>query len=135
MMSANGLTKLVEECGELVQICAKKMAYYHSDEHPDGKGSMKQRMTEEMGDVLAAIHFVATKFDISVEDLIIRKYKKLDLFEDWDASTANIADGYDFSGTLLKETLATLQFEQKNLSHISEINGDLRKKIRELESK
>lgn len=33
MMSANGLTKLVEECGELVQICAKKMAYYNSDEH------------------------------------------------------------------------------------------------------
>ena len=39
MMHCDGLTKLIEECGELVQIAAKKQAYFDTDTHPDGKGS------------------------------------------------------------------------------------------------
>ncbi len=35
-MTANGLTKLLEELGELAQVAAKKQAYFHTDAHPDG---------------------------------------------------------------------------------------------------
>lgn len=40
-MTANGLAKLLEELGELSQVAAKKLAYFHTDEHPDGAGSKK----------------------------------------------------------------------------------------------
>lgn len=133
MMSANGLTKLIEECGELIQICAKKLAYYDTDDHPDGKGSMEARMIEEMGDVMAAISFVGRKFHLNVDAVLDRADKKINLFLEWDNSSDNIADGYDFSNKNLEKALSTIKFNAENLSHISKINGDLRKRIKELE--
>lgn len=56
-LRANGLAKLLEELGELSQVCAKKLAYYHTDEHPDGAGSLRERMQEEIADVAAAMLF------------------------------------------------------------------------------
>jgi len=132
-MSANGLTKLMEECGELVQICAKKIAYYDSDDHPDGKGSMITRMTEEMGDVLAAIDFVARKWQISEDALAARRLKKRELFIEWDNRDSNIADACDFNNVNLKKALRTVDFERDNIKNMSVINGELRKRIKELE--
>ena len=129
MMSANGLSKLMEECGELVQICAKKLAYYHTDIHPDGKGSMKNRMMEEMGDVLAAVYFTANKFEIPDEAIFERADKKLQLFKSWDESVDNITDSYDVGNSNLQSALDTVKLEQENLQHISKINADLRKEL------
>lgn len=83
-MTNKGLTKLCEELGELTQIAAKKISYMDTDEHPDGKGSMRKRLAEEIGDVLAAAKFVADKFEISEAETGERAQKKLELFREWD---------------------------------------------------
>lgn len=63
-MHGNGLTKLMEECGELVQIAAKKSAYINTDRHPDGMGSLRTRLENEIADVLAACTFVISVFKL-----------------------------------------------------------------------
>ena len=82
-MTANGLAKLMEECGEVVQICAKKMAVMDSDTHWDGKGSMKTRMEDEIADVAAASHFVIGTFDLDEARIGRRFAEKLALFRKW----------------------------------------------------
>lgn len=83
MMHCDGLTKLIEECGELAQVAAWE-AYFNTDTHPDGKCSMKRRLEEEMADVMAACVFVAEKFGLDSEFLEARAQKKLALFKSWD---------------------------------------------------
>jgi hypothetical protein len=96
-MASNGLAKLVEECGELQvvllellsslgklqQIAGKKLAYPDTDEHPDGAGSMKRRLEDEMADVKAAIHFVALHLGLSEGYISGRALKKYTRFEEW----------------------------------------------------
>jgi len=84
-MSNNGLTKLMEECGELTAIAAKKVAFMHTDVHPDGAGSMKQRLEEEVADVIAAIGLVCQTFGLNEEHIMTRTEKKLALFKKWHA--------------------------------------------------
>jgi len=83
MMDRDGLTKLMEECGELTQIAAKKSAFMETDEHPDGKGSMAARLEDEMGDVLAAIHFVAAELGLDWERIAHRKSDKIRTLTRW----------------------------------------------------
>lgn len=52
-LTADGLAKLAEECGELLQVVGKKLAYYYTDEHPDRDGSLKRRLENEIADVIA----------------------------------------------------------------------------------
>ena len=82
-MSNNGLTKLMEECGELVQIAAKKVAYPDVEVHPDGQ-NLNSRLQEEMGDVLAAITFTTAKLGLSMEDVLARAHQKKALYAEWD---------------------------------------------------
>ena len=82
-MHCDGLTKLIEECGELSQIASKKQAFMDTDTHPDGKGSMKKRIEEEMGDVIAACILVAENFGLDQDFLEKRVQKKLALFRSW----------------------------------------------------
>lgn len=84
-MTANGLAKLLEELGELAQITAKKLAFMDTDEHPDGKGSMRVRMQEEMGDVRAAIDFVTETFGLDSLTISRRANVKLTMFRYWHA--------------------------------------------------
>lgn len=84
MMANSGLTKLVEECGELVQIAAKKIAYPDTDTHPDGKGSMRQRLEEEIADVMAASCFVVEKFGLDENKIMARMGVKVERFKKWD---------------------------------------------------
>ena len=83
-MDKKGLTKLVEECGELTQIAAKKMAYMNLDVHPDNGGSMKQRLEEEMGDVMAAVSFVIASLGLDNEAIMKRADEKTRLFVKWE---------------------------------------------------
>lgn len=87
-MAGNGLVKLVEELGELAQVAAKKLAYMHIDQHPDGT-SLKARMEEEMADVLAACAFVTSQFDLDEVKMDARVARKLQLFREWHARTDN----------------------------------------------
>ena len=66
VMTLNGLAKLTEEIGELIQVTGKKMAYADGT-HPDGKGDLNLRMQEEMGDVIAAIRFVFGKLELDID--------------------------------------------------------------------
>jgi NTP pyrophosphatase (non-canonical NTP hydrolase) len=83
MMHNDGLTKLMEECGELVQACAKKAAYPDSVVHPDGR-NLKDSLVEEMADVLAAIDFVSTKFSLDRTAIEVRARSKFRKFSLWD---------------------------------------------------
>lgn len=84
-MSNSGLAKLAEECGELLQVVGKKLAYPEGD-HPDGVGPLDERMQEEMADVMAAILFTANKLKLDVEAIGNRMETKIALFEKWDES-------------------------------------------------
>lgn len=84
-MTANGLAKLLEELGELAQVTAKKLAYFNTDEHPDGAGSLRERMEQEMGDVTAAMAFVQRQFALNRKVIDNRACIKLALYQRWHA--------------------------------------------------
>lgn len=81
----DGLNKLMEECGELTQIAAKKASYMHTDEHPDGAGSMKKRMEDEIADVLAACRVVIANFGLDPMRIDERFHQKVQTFQRWHA--------------------------------------------------
>lgn len=82
-MTGNGLAKLLEELGELSQVAAKKLAYMHTDEHPDGAGSLATRLEEEMADVRAAIDFCIETHGLNEARINIRQNMKLRRFQEW----------------------------------------------------
>lgn len=86
-MQNQGRAKLTEECGELLQVLGKIMQYPNTDEHPDGKGSLRIRLQEEMADVYAALEFVALKMKLDHNQIDSRKHEKLTLFWKWDSET------------------------------------------------
>lgn len=83
MMDRGGLTKLIEECGELIQVAAKKQAYFDTDKHPDGT-NLTYRLEEEISHVLAAITFVINKLELDSSIVTHLKNKKLELYQAWD---------------------------------------------------
>lgn len=87
-MCADGLAKLIEECGELQQVAAKKLAYFTTDNHPDGS-NLKERMQEEAADVMAAIEFVIREFGLNRREIEKRIQRKYDLFCEWHRQTDN----------------------------------------------
>lgn len=83
-MTMKGLAKLVEECGELTQIAAKKMARMDTDEHWDNQGPLLRRLEDELADVAAISTFVFQKFNLSASRIKERSALKLALFQKWD---------------------------------------------------
>lgn len=69
-MAENGLAKLIEELGELQQVCGKKLAAGKRDDHPDGRGSLKIRLQDEIADVIAACEFVMYSHNLDVEAIL-----------------------------------------------------------------
>lgn len=82
-MSANGLSKLIEEMGELTQVAGKMLAYPDTDDHPDGGEPLSIRLEKEMADVLAAIEFVAETHGLSQVNINYRKCYKLGTYRRW----------------------------------------------------
>lgn len=82
-MLHKGLAKLIEECGELQQVAGKMLNYPDTDEHPDGKGSLKQRLMDEIGDVLAACDYVALRHGLPIQYLMNRRAMKLAQYQRW----------------------------------------------------
>lgn len=83
MLEKKGLVKLTEECGELIQIAAKKMTRMNADKHWDGKGLISNRLQNEIGDVFAACVIVMENFDLNEDKILERAEKKLLLFKSW----------------------------------------------------
>jgi NTP pyrophosphatase (non-canonical NTP hydrolase) len=76
-----GLAKLAEECGELLQVIGKVMAY-PGGEHPDGT-DIVARLHDELGDVIAAADYVIGANEISGPAVQRRAAAKLSRFDRW----------------------------------------------------
>lgn len=90
-----GISKLVEELGELGQVCGKLMGTGGKIEHWDGEGNLDRRLLNEMADVAAAIEFVL-KRNLTMYDLHTfhgRREQKLALFDQWHAKGRAVLDG------------------------------------------
>lgn len=81
-MTHNGLSKLIEECGEVLQV-AGKLLQYPEGEHPDGKGDLLMRLQHEMGDTVAAMSYVCLRLDISQDAVEDHAAAKFALFRQW----------------------------------------------------
>lgn len=77
----NGLIKLSEECGELIQVAMKRVTCPEAI-HWDGS-NQKARLEEEIADVLAATAVVIANFELDQDRITSRIDSKKDLFEGW----------------------------------------------------
>lgn len=78
-----GLSKLIEECGEVQQVAGKIIGAGGMVKHWDGS-DLAQRLTEEMADVVAVIeYFVDSNPQISQFALQTRIREKHRLFHQW----------------------------------------------------
>jgi NTP pyrophosphatase (non-canonical NTP hydrolase) len=86
-----GISKLVEECGEVLQICGKLMGTKGEVTHwdmnrtsaPNSTENLKERLTMEMGDLFAALRFVGKHCGIDERAVEQRMNRKLARFEEW----------------------------------------------------
>jgi NTP pyrophosphatase (non-canonical NTP hydrolase) len=99
-MCAAGVAKLIEECGELQQVLGKRLAYWTTDEHPDGS-NLRDRMQDEMGDVLAAIDFVIKHLNLDSWAVADRHARKLALFDTWQAQIDNNDQAIDAAARMI----------------------------------
>jgi NTP pyrophosphatase (non-canonical NTP hydrolase) len=94
-MAARGLAKLIEELGELGQVAGKRLAYYRTDEHPDGKGPLSERLADEIADVMAACTLVVDLHGLDEERIRRRVAAKLATFRAWHEKPDNNEHGID----------------------------------------
>ena len=94
-MAINGLAKLNEECGELIQVIGKRLAYYHTEEHPDGGPPLTERLADEIADVMAACEFVVSLNQLDRDRIVNRCADKLRLFRQWHKDPDNNTDAID----------------------------------------
>ena len=82
-----GISKLMEECGEVVQVCAKLMQSRGERQH--WSGDLVVMLQEELGDLLASIVFTGQHNPvIDQEAVAARAAMKLNRFEQWRAEEA-----------------------------------------------
>lgn len=80
-----GISKLAEESGEVLQVIGKLIGSGGEIMHWDGS-NLRERLEEEVGDVLAAAEFVAEKNGLDRQRIEARTRAKLALFEKWHAA-------------------------------------------------
>lgn len=85
-MNHTGLAKLIEECGEVIQVAGKILAMPEGlTEHWDGGPPLDTRLGTELGDLYAAIAFVIWRRNLSPSVIGARAQAKLAMFKNWDA--------------------------------------------------
>lgn len=77
-----GVAKLMEEAAETIQVCAKLMATEGANEHWDHT-DLTERLTEELGDLQAAIDFMLLFSGIESHPVHARAKEKLQQFAVW----------------------------------------------------
>ncbi len=77
-----GISKLLEEAGEVVQVGGKLLATYGEVQHWDGS-NLQDRLTDELGDLLAAIDFVVMLCKLDAARIMRQRAEKLDQFLAW----------------------------------------------------
>lgn len=78
-----GISKLVEEMGELTQVCGKLMGSRGKTNH--WSGDLREKLVEELGDVAAALVFVISENLSDEETAAVDKQagRKVALFDEW----------------------------------------------------
>jgi NTP pyrophosphatase (non-canonical NTP hydrolase) len=77
-----GLSKLVEELGEVAQVAGKLIATGGEPDHWDGT-NLRTRLEDELADLEAAIAFVLEHNDLDAGRVAERRAAKLRQFGDW----------------------------------------------------
>lgn len=77
-----GLSKLIEEAGEIGQVAGKLIATDGHEKHWDGT-NLRERIQDELADMLAACSFVIEKNGLDAGAIHNRTAKKLALFKQW----------------------------------------------------
>ena len=77
-----GISKLVEEAGEVQQVCGKLLGTRGALEHWDGS-NLKTRLEDEIADLVAAAYFVTQKNGLDEDRMAERIEEKMRLFEQW----------------------------------------------------
>lgn len=84
-----GLSKLIEEMGECQQVAGKLIATGGEPQHWDGT-DLRERLTEEIADALAACRFVAEANGLDIQAIDARARKKVELFRKWHEEQATV---------------------------------------------
>lgn len=77
-----GISKLVEESGEVLQVCGKLIATAGEVAYYDGS-NLRDDLQDELGDQLAAIEFVIQKCGLDYQRIQARAATKLRKFREW----------------------------------------------------
>ena len=77
-----GLSKLLEEAGEVVQIGGKLMGTAGKHAHWDGS-DLRDRLTEELADLTAAVEFFIAHNPIDRDEVTARAATKLATYNRW----------------------------------------------------
>jgi NTP pyrophosphatase (non-canonical NTP hydrolase) len=87
-----GISKLIEECGEVVQVCGKLIASRGESAHWDGS-DLRVRLHEELGDLMGAIWFVIAFCGLDEMQILKRAQRKRAQFEVWQESNPEVDHG------------------------------------------
>ena len=77
-----GISKLIEEAGEVAQVCGKLIGTGGEPAHWDGT-NLRVRLQEEIADLMAACEFVVERCGLDREIVERRRLEKLALFQRW----------------------------------------------------
>lgn len=77
-----GTSRLIEECGELVQVLGKLIGAGGATDHWDGT-DLGERLVAELGDVRAAIDFFVAANGVPAASVAERAEWKLARYERW----------------------------------------------------
>jgi len=83
-----GLSKLIEEAGEVQQVVGKLIATGGKTKHWEGS-DLRERLQEELGDLIAACFFVMEANSLDEETIRSRHQAKLMLFHRWHVEQAD----------------------------------------------
>ena len=75
MVRNDGLAKVIEECGELIQVCAKRIRANKFE--TDCAKDLDKMIEEEIADVLAATDFLIGHLKLDKEKIKSRSTSKL----------------------------------------------------------
>lgn len=77
-----GISKLIEEAGEVQQVCGKLMGTQGKENHWDGT-NLKVRIEQEIADLVAACNFVITHCQLDSVSISQRIVAKIGTFDNW----------------------------------------------------
>lgn len=72
-----GLSKYIEKSGNANQVIGKIQGCGHLGDHRDSKVFLKERLEDELADVVAAIAYISEKNNLNLDHMEVRSREKL----------------------------------------------------------